>query len=92
MLISPYAVAVGWGTILARTGRAIYEDDCLGWAAELAYYWFLALFPALLFGVALASYIPRENLMFKGSVGMFLRAGFKVHRDMGKFLVVRKNL
>ncbi len=52
-----------WGRILLRTGRAIYEDDCLGWAAELAFFWFLALFPALLFVVALASTLPVRHLV-----------------------------
>lgn len=52
-----------WGDILRRTGRAVYEDDCLGWAAELAYFWFLALFPALLFVVALASSFPMQHLV-----------------------------
>ena len=33
-------------------------DNCLGLAAQLAYYFFLALFPALLFLVALISFIP----------------------------------
>ena len=54
-------IAAGWGGLLKRTGRAIYDDDCLGWAAELAYFWFLALFPALLCLVALASYLPGEH-------------------------------
>jgi membrane protein len=52
-----------WSRILSRTGRAIYEDDCLGWAAELAFFWFLALFPALLFAVALASSLPVQHLL-----------------------------
>jgi membrane protein len=38
-------------------------DNCLGLAAQPAYYFFLALFPALLFLVALLSFIPVENLM-----------------------------
>ncbi len=63
MLLSQFAAGVGWGEILKRTSRAIYEDDCLGWAAELAYFWFLALFPALLFVAALASYLPDEHLI-----------------------------
>lgn len=57
------ANAVGWWEILRRTSRALYEDDCLGWAAGLAYCWFLALFPALLFIVALTSYLPVQNLI-----------------------------
>jgi len=60
---SSFTAAVRWGEILKRTGRAIYEDDCFGWAAELAYFWFLALFPALLFVVALAGYMPVQNLI-----------------------------
>ena len=52
-----------WGDILRRTGRAVYADDCLGWAAELAFFWFLALFPALLFVVALAGSFPLQHLV-----------------------------
>ncbi len=52
-----------WGDILRRTGRAAYDDDCLGWAAQLAFFWFLALFPALLFVVALASSFPMQPLV-----------------------------
>ncbi|HVC18715.1 MAG TPA: YihY/virulence factor BrkB family protein [Vicinamibacterales bacterium] len=52
-----------WGDILRRTVHAVYEDDCFGLAAELAYFWFLALFPALLFVVALAGYVPVQHLI-----------------------------
>lgn len=55
--------AARWGVILKRAARAIYEDDCLGWAGELAFFWFLALFPALLFVVALASSLPVRHLI-----------------------------
>src|SRR5579859_6552294 len=68
MLFSQFVIRVGWAEILKRTGLAIYEEDCLGWAAELAYFWFLALFPALLFFVALASYIPLAHLIDSASV------------------------
>jgi membrane protein len=54
---------IRWGEILERTGRAVYEDDCLGWAGELAFFWFLALFPALLFVVALAGSLPVQHLI-----------------------------
>ena len=50
-----------WGAVLTRTGRAIYEDDCLGLAGELAFFWFLALFPGLLFVVALAGSFPIQH-------------------------------
>jgi membrane protein len=39
------------------------SDECVGLAAQLAYYFFLALFPALLFLVAIISFIPVQNLM-----------------------------
>ncbi len=45
---------VSWSAVLRSTFREIQEDNCLGLAAQLAYYFFLALFPALLFLVALA--------------------------------------
>ena len=54
---------IRWGKILERTGRAVYKDDCLGWAGELAFFWFLALFPALLFMVALAGSLPVQHLI-----------------------------
>ena len=60
----PPKVLNRWGTILARAGRAIYENDCLGSAGELAYFWFLAMFPALLFVVALASSFPVQHQIY----------------------------
>lgn len=41
-----------------RTVKETIDDDCVSIAAQLAYYFALALFPALLFIVALASYLP----------------------------------
>lgn len=61
--LKPPPSVVRWRDILTRTARAVYEDDCLGWAGELAFFWFLALFPALLFVVAVASYLPVDHLM-----------------------------
>jgi len=46
--------------LIKRTVREVIDDDCLGIAAQLAYYFALALFPALLFIVALASYLPYD--------------------------------
>lgn len=44
--------------LIKRTVKETIDDDCVGMAAQLAYYFALALFPALLFVVALASYLP----------------------------------
>ena len=56
-------VPVGWGEIVRRTWNEVIADNCLGLAAQLAYYFFLALFPALLFLLAIMSFVPIENLM-----------------------------
>ena len=37
-------------------------DDILGLAAQLSYYFFLALFPAILFVLAIASFFPLSNI------------------------------
>ena len=50
-----------WTDIVRRTLREINADSCLGLSAQMAFYFLLALFPALLFLVALLSYIPVEN-------------------------------
>jgi hypothetical protein len=58
----PLGVQVGWGTILKRTGAEMVTDGCFGMAAQLAYYFFLSLFPALLIVVALTSFFPADVL------------------------------
>jgi membrane protein len=68
-------VSISWREILKRTAyEAFWKDNCLSMAAQLAYYFFFALFPALLFLVALASYFPVTTLiddMFR-TLGGFL--------------------
>src|SRR5918999_2543588 len=56
-------VPLTWGEVLRRTVKETVNDNCLGLAAQLAYYFFFALFPALLFLLALASYFPLETLI-----------------------------
>jgi YihY family inner membrane protein len=48
--------------VIRRTSQRTLQDNCLGLAAELAFFFFLALFPALLFFVALASFFPIDQL------------------------------
>jgi membrane protein len=62
-------VSLSWPEILRRTVRETLADNCLGMAAQLAYYFFFALFPALLFLIALASYLPVDQLI-DGMFGM----------------------
>ena len=57
-------VPLSWREIFRRTlSEAFFKDNCLGMAAQLAYYFFFALFPALLFLVSLASYFPAHQLI-----------------------------
>lgn len=53
---------VSWSELLRRTWREIIDDDVLGLAAQLSYYFFLALFPAILFLLALASFFPLSTI------------------------------
>jgi membrane protein len=72
-LLTKLRVPLGWKDVIRRTLQAVITDNVLGWSAELAYYFFLALFPALLFFVALASFFPIHNLMdqIMGALGRF---------------------
>lgn len=52
-----------WGELLKRTVKESNDDDVLGLAAQLAYYFFLALFPAVLFLLAIASFFPLTDVV-----------------------------
>jgi membrane protein len=54
---------LNWREVLVQAGAELVEGKCFGWAASLAYYFFLALFPALLFVVSLAGVLPVEHLI-----------------------------
>ena len=53
---------LSWSDLARRTWREVIEDDVLGLAAQLSYYFFLALFPAILFLLAVASFFPLSNI------------------------------
>ena len=53
----------GWAGIIRQTAHEIADDNCLGLAAQLAFYFLLALFPALLFLVALIGYVPVDHAL-----------------------------
>ena len=73
-LLNALDVPLSWREILKRTlYEALWKDNCLALAAQLAYYFFFALFPAMLFLVALASYFPVTTLiddMFRAFSGV----------------------
>jgi len=62
-MFAAFDIPLGWGELLKRTAKETNEDDCMGLAAQLAYYFFLALFPAVLFLLALASFFPLTNVI-----------------------------
>ena len=63
-LLNSLRVPLTWLEILRRTFyEAFWKDNCLAMSAQLAYYFFFALFPMLLFMVALASYFPLTTLI-----------------------------
>src|ERR1043166_5869632 len=73
-MLSYLKVPLSWREILRRTfDEAFFKDNCLGMAAQLAYYFFFALFPALLMLIALASYFPYHTLVndLFGTLGGF---------------------
>jgi membrane protein len=58
-----FGVPIAWSEVVKRTVKEIGDDNCLGLAAQLAFYFLMALFPALLFLVALIGYLPVENAL-----------------------------
>jgi membrane protein len=63
MILQVFKVPLSWRELLKRTAGEVLADNCLGLAAQLAYYFFLALFPALLFITAIVSFIPVAGLL-----------------------------
>lgn len=62
-MLGDFNVPIGWGELLKRTAKETSADNGLGLAAQLAYYFFLALFPALLFFIALASFFISPQMI-----------------------------
>lgn len=54
-------MALSWPELIKRTARDAMKDGAPGLAAQLAYYFFLALFPALLCILAIASFFPLDH-------------------------------
>ena len=56
------ALPISLTELIRRTFKECVDDDCLWLAAQLSYFFFLALFPAILFLLAGASFFPLNNL------------------------------
>jgi membrane protein len=61
-MLAHLKIPLSWPDLLKRTGKGAWQDDILNLAAQQAYYFFFALFPALLFVVAVASFFPLQTL------------------------------
>jgi len=55
-----FRIPVGPWQLVRSTGAEILKDDVLGMAGQLAYFFVLALFPALIFFVSLVAYLPGD--------------------------------
>jgi membrane protein len=62
-MLSRFRVPLSWTELLKRTAREAIADDILSLSAQQAYYFFFALFPALLAIISFASFFPLENLV-----------------------------
>ena len=62
-MLGHFRIPLGWGDLLKRAAKEAWDDDILNLAAQQAYYFFFALFPALLAAIAIASFFPLQNLI-----------------------------
>ena len=70
VLLAYLRVPLTWREVAARTLREAWADNIFGLSAQLAYYFFFSLFPALLLLIAAASYFPQETLIKQMFVAM----------------------
>jgi membrane protein len=61
-MLQTFHIPLTWGELFKRTLNEANKDNVLGLAAQLAFYFLLALVPALVFMVALLSFLPGEML------------------------------
>ncbi|HEX7296566.1 MAG TPA: YhjD/YihY/BrkB family envelope integrity protein, partial [Pyrinomonadaceae bacterium] len=59
---------------LKRLVRRIKEDRIFGRAAQLSYYFLLALFPLLLFLINILGYLAQEGTLFRDKLLVYLAA------------------
>ena len=62
-MLSAFDVPISWSELVRRTLKDANADNVLGLAAQLAYYFLLALVPAIACMVALTSLLPPETIV-----------------------------
>jgi membrane protein len=65
---------LSWKDLAKRVYAETTDDDVLGRAAQLSYYFLLALFPALLFLTSLLGYFAGEDSQLRSSLFSYLSA------------------
>src|SRR5687767_6051583 len=62
-LLERFRVPLSWSQLFKQTFNETLADDVFSLAAQQAYYFFFALFPALLALISIASFFPVHNLV-----------------------------
>jgi membrane protein len=57
-----FHINLTWRDLVVRTAKEANQDNALGLAAQLSYYFLLALVPAVVCVVALASFLPPDTI------------------------------
>jgi membrane protein len=61
-MLHTFQIPVTWTELIKRTAKEMSEDDVLGLAAQMAYYFLFALAPAIVCVLALTSFLPPNFL------------------------------
>jgi membrane protein len=61
-MLSAFDIPISWFELIKRTLKDASADNVLGLAAQLAYYFLLALVPAIVFLIALTSFFPPQTI------------------------------
>jgi membrane protein len=73
-IVKPHSIS--WTEVFKRTWKEANEDDVLGRSAQLAYYFFLALFPLLFVSSGYWEFSPERVRTFKRRSSTFWPAYF----------------
>lgn len=57
-MFEPFRIPLSWAALVRATATSFLDHDGLNLAAELAFFFLLSIFPAVLFVTALASFFP----------------------------------
>lgn len=61
-----------WKELIKRVVKSAQEGDLLGWAAQLAFFFLLALFPLLLFLMLLLGYLTEDRTQLRDQLLFYL--------------------